>query len=234
MAARREAGGENEMTPFQARKDLELLRAAWSSSGGERATIPERIRAGADPNAAGEDGYSALHHAATAGHADAIGWLAEGGADLEAADDFGKTALHRAAWGGKAEAVRELIRRGADMEAKSAEGWRVLHFACDEREWDALIALLDAGARIDAKIEGEGGSRPIHLAARAGDRRALEELIRRGADWISPNDWGEAPESVAKKECAELLRGMRRAEKTREKLEKGLPKAAGPSRRLGL
>ena len=65
-------------------------------------------------------GWSALHYAATAGHANIVSWLLDSGADVDARWGRGgspsKTALWEASFWGRADVVEILLSRGADPE----------------------------------------------------------------------------------------------------------------------
>ena len=68
-------------------------------------------------------GWTALHYAATAGHADMVSWLLDAGAAIDALwTRGGKTALWEAAAYGRIDAVAVLLSRGADVVRK--EGYR--------------------------------------------------------------------------------------------------------------
>ena len=97
---------------------------------------------GADVNLAGgnHDGYfrrrgwSALHYAAAAGHAEMARWLLNSGAVLEAAWESGKTALWEAAYWGRPAVVGLLLSRGANKETNFDGGSTPLHAAVEEGE----------------------------------------------------------------------------------------------------
>ena len=65
-------------------------------------------------------GWTALHYAATAGHADMVSWLLDSGADMDARWGWGgipgKSVLWEAAHWGRADVVELLLSRGADPE----------------------------------------------------------------------------------------------------------------------
>ena len=65
-------------------------------------------------------GWTALHYAATAGHADMVSWLLDSGADMDARWGSGgipgRSVLWEAAHWGRADVVELLLSRGADPE----------------------------------------------------------------------------------------------------------------------
>ena len=67
-------------------------------------------------------GMTALHWAASYGHAAVVDILLRVVADVEARDAYGCTPLHWAAQYGHAAVVERLIRAGADIEARDAQG----------------------------------------------------------------------------------------------------------------
>ena len=99
--------------------------AALVDSEGERGTldaVKTIVELGADVNATNRSGATALHTAASAGHAPAMAVLTSAGADVNAADRRGSTPLHNAASGGHDAAVRLLAEQGANLEAETQSG----------------------------------------------------------------------------------------------------------------
>ena len=159
---------------------------------------------GADVNLAGgnHDGYfrrrgwSALHYAAAAGHAEMARWLLNSGAVLEAAWESGKTALWEAAYWGRPAVVGLLLSRGANKETNFDGGSTPLHAAVEEgwfsaRKWVAspfrykrmaisysyphptaadhavvMSLLLSAGSEVNVRRRGLS---PLDSAARSGN-----------------------------------------------------------------
>ena len=70
-----------------AAQNEEALRRA--AKGGETAEVRVLLAAGTDPDAADEEGRTALWWAAIGGREEAVGALAEGGADLDKANSSG-------------------------------------------------------------------------------------------------------------------------------------------------
>ena len=159
---------------------------------------------GADVNLGGgnHDGYfrrrgwSALHYAAAAGHAEMARWLLNSGAVLEAAWESGKTALWEAAYWGRPAVVGLLLSRGANKETNFDGGSTPLHAAVEEgwvsaRKWVAspfrykrmaisysyphptvgehavvMSLLLSAGSEVNVRRRGLS---PLDSAARSGN-----------------------------------------------------------------
>ena len=93
---------------------------------------PEVVKAllefGADPNAATEDGETALHIAAFAGCDECVQPLLDAGANVEARTELGKTPLMNAAQAGPST-VKLLLAAGADPKARRWHGNAALHWA---------------------------------------------------------------------------------------------------------
>ena len=75
------------------------------------------LKAGADPNAAAEDGSTPLMVAAQYGHSEVLQLLLEAGADKNAAKTNGVTALLVAAQNGHVESLWLLLEAGADKHS---------------------------------------------------------------------------------------------------------------------
>src|SRR5215207_2908236 len=89
-----------------------LLEAA---EGAEHAAALAALEAGADVNARGPDGTTALIWAAYNGDADLAARLLKAGADANAKNQFGTSALGEAAIGGYTEVIAALLANGADV-----------------------------------------------------------------------------------------------------------------------
>ncbi len=92
--------------------------ASVHASRGDRGEHPERIEAllryGANVNARGPHGRTALHCAAKAGFSSVIQVLLDGGADVNARMDDGTTPLHAALRARRVHAAKLLHQHGAE------------------------------------------------------------------------------------------------------------------------
>ncbi|MGH8996089.1 MAG: ankyrin repeat domain-containing protein [Acidimicrobiales bacterium] len=131
------------------------------------------IEAGADPNARDPDKDGAetpLHWAASSDDVDVASALIDGGADLEVPNgSIGRpldNAVGYACW----NVARLLVARGAAV----TKLWQAAALGMVDRTEELLDSQLDAG--------DEALSQAFWHACGAGQRRAAELLLRRGAD----------------------------------------------------
>ncbi|CAM9188868.1 unnamed protein product [Scytosiphon promiscuus] len=150
------------------------------------------LRKGADINARGNHGRTALHVAMIANQANAMQFLSQQpGVDMNCEDDDRKTPLQLAASEGRVFAVKTLIKLGVDVEHRTS---RALSFdygpRCDDfapMHFAALhghVEVLRALARGGADVEPCGNFHlmtPLHHAAAGNEVHAIDFLIRAGA-----------------------------------------------------
>lgn len=157
--------------------DLELLERAIKAEPLGIATRITRDRFPGPAPAAGHiylftlgEGFTLVHAAAQAGHADVIRWLAARGAEINGRGGYDDaTPLHFAAWENKPAAIDALIDSGADINAKSGSqhdnepiGWAIVAGSIE-----AFRALRARGAKIlphhhaDARMGINGAFRTI-------------------------------------------------------------------------
>ncbi len=126
---------------------------------GNAAKVTSLLAGGANANAAGEGGVTALMLAASLGHLVMVKALIKAGADVKAQDERGYTALVSACFNpdldrGFPEVVQELINGGADIETQIFYGIRPLMLAAGAGEAGVVDVLLKAGADPKARNEG--------------------------------------------------------------------------------
>ncbi len=136
------------------KKEAERLgKQFWDDKGELKSQeeIKELIKKGADVNAKGKNGQTALMVAANWGKLDVVKCLVEHGADLEAKDKYGNTALFGAAINGQLDVVKCLAKNGADLDVKDNFGETVLMNATRDGNLDMVKYLAKNGADLDAK-----------------------------------------------------------------------------------
>lgn len=120
------------------------------------------LKAGADPNRAGEGQLVPLLEAIRTRKAAAVDALLQYHADPAVRTKEGLSALHFAVTMREAEIVERLIQAGADVSTRDAAGQTPLHYAASNGE-DTLVALL-LKAQADPNALNEAGQTPLDLA----------------------------------------------------------------------
>jgi ankyrin repeat protein len=138
-----------------------LAVAAWHGHIGVARLLIER---GANINATGSGGITALHCAAQEGHAEAVDFLLKKGAHANIKNQYGMTPLMWACNNGHLGAAGMLVQHmgSKGFDESSDRGWTALHYAADEGHEEVVRLLLVAGA--DPSITGDMGRAPRALA----------------------------------------------------------------------
>jgi ankyrin repeat protein len=145
------------------------------------AIIKYLIGRGANVNAAGRDGETALMSAAVKGSDEITRMLVAAGANVNAKDKAGKTALIRAPQyhNSNPEVVRVLISAGADVNAADNEGRTALMQAAYVGSAEMVRLLLGAKASVDTK--DNKGMTALMLAGGTHRTDVAKALIQAGA-----------------------------------------------------
>ncbi len=131
-----------------------------SSAAAESAIAIRLIEAGADVNATGPDGVTALHFAARNGSQALVEALVDRGVSIGSRTVDGKTALLSAASSGHTEIVQRLLGAGAQINERDAAGNTSLILASEGGHPTLTRWLLRNGAARRAKNDqGETASR---------------------------------------------------------------------------
>jgi ankyrin repeat protein len=149
---------------------------------------------GLDINAQ-SSGDSALHVAARTGRLRTAAFLIAKGADLDRFDKYRMTPLMSACVNGEvkgSQVALMLLRAGADATiVRPSDEMTALKFATKRCGPEVIRALIDAGAEVD----GPPGTKQtaLMLAARANNVKAIEVLVKHGADLslTCQLPWGE-------------------------------------------
>ncbi len=162
-----------------------LLDAAES---GDHAAAMRLVSAkGANVNATGADGSTAIMYAAANGDLELVRALIKAGANVKLKNQFGTSALTEAAIIGSAPIIDALLKAGADPNFKTPDGETPLMAAARSGKVDAAKALLAAGADINAK-ETWGGQSALMWAAAQSQADMVKFLASKDANL---NDHGK-------------------------------------------
>jgi ankyrin repeat protein len=161
-------------------KTTALLDAA--ESGDHAAAMRLAGVKGANVNATGNDGSTAVMYAAANGDLELVRALIKAGANVKLANQFGTSALTEAAIIGSAPIVDALLKAGADANFKTPDGETPLMAAARSGKVDAAKTLLDAGADINAK-ETWGGQSALMWAA----AQSQADMVKFLASYKSPS-----------------------------------------------
>nr|XP_036214309.1 protein phosphatase 1 regulatory subunit 16A isoform X2 [Bactrocera oleae]XP_036214310.1 protein phosphatase 1 regulatory subunit 16A isoform X2 [Bactrocera oleae]XP_036214311.1 protein phosphatase 1 regulatory subunit 16A isoform X2 [Bactrocera oleae] len=165
-----------------------LLEAASRNDMHEVAELLER---GITPDAANEDGLTALHQCCIDNNVEMLRLLLEYGANVDAQDSDKWTPLHAAATCGHLELVRILIDHGANLLAVNTDG-NMPYDLCDDEN------TLDY---IEAEMSKRGVTQELIDETRSSTERQmlkdLMEVARTGGDLEEPDYQGATPLHIA-------------------------------------
>jgi ankyrin repeat protein len=156
---------------------------------------------GADPNAVGREGLTALYAAAGSEYGLAAAeTLLRHGANPNARNIYGATALHQAAAQGAVKVMQLLLANQADVDAATDGGYTPLHqavtYGADDTRKSAVEVLIAAGANVNAKASRDGET-PLHkavfLATYRGGIEVVRLLLDHGADENAVSKGGVTP-----------------------------------------
>lgn len=155
------------------------------------------ISKGADVNAKGPGGYTALHRASLENKLNVVKLLVAEGADIESRDDKGETPLHDATWHDDVTAIEILdflLQHGADIRATNQDGETALHSAAIWGSRKVSDFLISKG--VDVNARNKKGETPLHFAASNSAPEHLEVielLVSKGADINAEDNQGWTP-----------------------------------------
>jgi ankyrin repeat protein len=148
---------------------------------GDRAAALRLLAKGADANAPGPDGTTAIMWAASNNDVELTRALIKARANVNLKNEFGTSALTEAATIGSAPVIDALLKAGADPNTRNPEGETPLMAAARSGHVEAARRLLDAHADINAK-ETWGGQSALMWAAAQSQPEMVKFLASSGAD----------------------------------------------------
>ena len=148
---------------------------------GDRAAVMQLLSKGANPNAPGPDGTTAIMWAASNGDLELVRTLIKAGADVKLKNQLGTSAITEASIVGSAPIVDALLKAGADANTKNPEGETPLMAVARSGHVDAAKRLVEAGADVNAK-EHFGEQTALMWAAAQSQPEMVKFLATHGAD----------------------------------------------------
>lgn len=161
-----------------------LLEAA---SRNDMQEVAELLQHGITPDAANEDGLTALHQCCIDNNVEMLKLLLQYGANVDAQDSDKWTPLHAAATCGHLELVRILIEHGANLLAVNTDGNMPYDLCDDENTLDFIEAEMSKRGVTQELIDETRSSTERQML------RDLMEIARNGGDLEEPDNQGATP-----------------------------------------
>lgn len=147
----------------------------YAAQRGNRALAEVMLKAKAEVNGTGADGYTALHHAVLSGNKAIADLLRQNGCDLNAPTQ-------------KLLVLSTVLRGEASRDSRGFEAVAPIHIAVLKDRLVLLEWLCTNQADLNLK-EGAGNT-PLYLALSLGNQEAARLLLKYGADFSIPNQNG--------------------------------------------
>ena len=148
---------------------------------GDRPAVTRMLSKGANPNAPGPDGSTAIMYAASNGDVELVRALIRAGANVTLKNQLGTTAITEAAIIGSAPVIDALLKAGADPNTRNPEGETPLMAVARSGNVEAARLLVEARADVNAK-ENFGGQSALMWAAAQSQPEMVRFLASQGAD----------------------------------------------------
>jgi len=153
------------------------------------------IAAGADINAQGENGETALLEALRRGDWLIADMLLENGADIKIPNSDGETALTIAAKNNSINLIDRLLAKGSKINATNKAGMTALMAAAAKNYTDLAKLLIDRGA--DVNLKDNNNNTALTMAAENNNAPLAKILIERGAYTHIKNNHGYSALDIA-------------------------------------
>ena len=161
-----------------------------SAAAGDLATVQRALDAGADVDARGESGRTAVTAAAVGERVELVRALVDAGADVDLQDEHRSNPLLLCGENGNVALLREVLRARPNLRATNRFGGTALIPASERGHVDMVAALLETAIPIDhvnrlgwtalleAVVLGDGGR---------AHQRIVRLLVDAGADVTIPD-----------------------------------------------
>jgi ankyrin repeat protein len=116
-----------------------------------------------------------LHYATVHGHLAIVERLLAKGADVQSTDANGETPMHDAAAFGRVQVAEMLLAHEADVNALTPDEQTPLDYAIEANAENLASLLRKNGGKTGAELS-------IHIAAKRGDTKALQQHLDAGTD----------------------------------------------------
>lgn len=174
---------------------VELTPLAAIENGDHDAAMSLAARKGANVNATGADGSTAIMYAAANGDLVLVKALIKAGANVKLANQLGTSAITEASIIGNAPIIDALLKAGADPNFRNMDGETPIMAAARSGHIDAVKELIAAGADVNAK-ENWGGQSAIMWAAALSQADMVKFLASKDADVNAQGKINQWPRKV--------------------------------------
>jgi len=204
-----------------------------SVCSGKTGNVQAIIQRGAFLDQRDSEGNTPLLLAIYLGYEEIVNLLVESGADTEIPDSEGNTPLIHSLRKGAVNVTHSLISRRASLDVIGSDGLTALHIACEKGYMEIIESLIEYGADVNVQSTKRSGNltlneanamshltsvhglTPLHIAVICRFDKAVNILIRNGADGNIRDSSGRIPYEMALKSANQKAIEMLSIEKTR-------------------
>lgn len=161
------------------------------------------MKKGADVNAAGSDGLTALHAVCKSGDIKMVTFLCKSGASVNVRDSKGWPLIYTCSEAGAEcdKALKVLLKHGPDYTLK-ADGSTCVHLAINRGDVKLLKTLASCRRAFDAAkdIANSAGATPLHVAVATNQTAVLKAFLKYSPNLGVLNTDGYTPYQIACRE----------------------------------